>query len=69
MFASAIDFVFTYAVFLMYPPLFLCRVWRDTLLPVQQGFKIEILEVLTALEVYRTDQASLADQHLYISKS
>ena len=64
MFASAIDFVFTYAVILMYPPLLLCRVWRDTLLPVQQGFKIEILEVLTALEVYRTDQASLADQHL-----
>ena len=54
MFASAIDFVFTYAVILMYPPLLLCRVWRDTLLPVQQGFKIEILEVLTALEVYRT---------------
>ena len=54
MFASTIDFVFTYAVFLMYPPLLLCRVWRDTLLPVQQGFKIEILEVLTALEVYRT---------------
>ena len=64
MFASAIDFVFTYAVILMYPPLLLCRVWRDTLLPVQQGFKIEILESLTALEVYRTDQASLADQHL-----
>ena len=64
MFASALDFVFTYAVVLMYPPLLLCRVWRDTLLPVQQGFKIEILEVLTALEVYRTDQASLADQHL-----
>ena len=54
MFASAIDFVLTYAVFLMYPALLLCRVWRDTLLPVQQGFKIEILEVLTALEVYRT---------------
>ena len=54
MFASALDFVFTYAVVLMYPPLLLCRVWRDTLLPVQQGFKIEILEVLTALEVYRT---------------
>ena len=54
MFASAIDLVFTYAVILMYPPLLLCRVWRDTLLPVHQGFKIEILEVLTALEVYRT---------------
>ena len=64
MFAFAVDLVFTYAVILMYPPLLLCRVWRDTLLPVQQGFKIEILEVLTALEVYRTDQASLADQHL-----
>ena len=64
MFASALDFVFTYAVVLMYPPLLLCRVWRDTLLPVQQGFKIEILEILKALEVYRTDQASLADQHL-----
>ena len=54
MFTSVLDFVFTYAVVLMYPPLLLCRVWRDTLLPVQQGFKIEILEVLTALEVYRT---------------
>ena len=54
MFASAIDFVFTYAVILMYPPLLLCRLWRDTLLPLQQGFKIEILEILTALEVYRT---------------
>ena len=64
MLASAIDFVLTYAVILMYPPLLLCRVWRDTLLPVQQGFKIEILEILKALEVYRTDQASLADQHL-----
>ena len=64
MFASAIDFVFTYAVILMYPPLLLCRVWRDTLLSVQQEFKIEILEVLTSVEVYRTDQASLADQHL-----
>ena len=64
MFASAIDFVFTYAVILMYPPLLLCRVWRDTLLPVQQGFKIEILEIPTASEVYRADQASLADQHL-----
>ena len=64
MFAFAIDLVFTYAVILMYPPLLLCRVWRDTLLPVQQGFKIEILEILKALEVYRTDQASLADQHL-----
>ena len=64
MFAFAIDSVFAYAVILMYPPLLLCRVWRDTLLPVQQGFKIEILEILTALEVYRTDQASLADQHL-----
>ena len=64
MFASAIDLVFTYAVILMYPPLLLCRVWRDTLLPVQQGFKTEILEILKALEVYRTDQASLADQPL-----
>ena len=64
MFASVIDFVFTYAVILMYPPLLLCRVWRDTLLPVQQGLKLEILEILKVLEVYRTDQASLADQHL-----
>ena len=64
MFASALDFVFTYAVVLMYPPLLLCRVWRDTLLPVQQGFKVEILEILKALEVYRADQASLADQYL-----
>ena len=64
MFAFAVDLVFTYAVILMYPPLLLCRVWRDTLLPVQQELKIEILEVLTAVEVYRTDQASLADQHL-----
>ena len=46
MFASTIDFVFTYAVILMYPPLLLCRVWRDTLLQVQQGLKIEILEIL-----------------------
>ena len=64
MFAFAVDLVFTYAVILMYPPLLLCRVWRDTLLPVQQGFRIEIPALLTALEVYRTDQASLADQHL-----
>ena len=48
MFASAIDLVFTYAVILMYPPLLLCRVWRDTLLPVQQGFKVEILEIRKA---------------------
>ena len=61
MFASAIDLVFTYAVILMYPPLLLCRVWRDTLLPVQQGFKVEILEILKALEVYSTDQASLTN--------
>ena len=64
MFAFAVDLVFEYAVILMYPPLLLCRVWRDTLLPVQQGFKVEILELLKALEVYRTDQASIADQHL-----
>ena len=64
MFAFAVDLVFTYAVVLMYPPLLLCRVWRDTLLQVQQGLKIEILEILKALEVYRTDQASLADQYL-----
>ena len=46
MFAFAVDLVFTYAVILMYPPLLLCRVWRDTLLPVQQGLKFEILEIL-----------------------
>ena len=63
MFVFAIDLVFTYAVILMYPPLLLCRVWRDTLLPVQ-GFKVEILEILKALEVYRADQASLANQYL-----
>ena len=64
MFAFAVDLVFTYAVILMYPPLLLCRVWRDTLLPVQQGLKLEILEILKGLQVYRTDQASLADQQL-----
>ena len=64
MFAFAVDLVFAYAVILMYPPLLLCRVWRDTLLPVQQGLKVETLEILKALEVYRTDQASLADQDL-----
>ena len=64
MFAFAVDLVFTYAVILMYPPLLLCRVWRDTLLPVQQGLKLEILEILKVLEFYRTEQASLADQHL-----
>ena len=64
MFAFAVDLEFTYAVILMYPPLLLCRVWRDTLIPVQQGLKFEILEILKALEVYRTDQASLTDQHL-----
>ena len=64
MFAFAVDLVFTYAVILMYPPLLLCRVWRDTLLPVQQRLKLEILEIHKVLEVYRTDQASLTDQHL-----
>ena len=64
MFAFTIDLVFTYAVILMHPPLLLCRVWRDTLLPVQQGLKFEIPEILKVLEVYRTDQASLADQYL-----
>ena len=64
MFAFAVDLEFTYAVILMYPPLLLCRVWRDTLITVQQGLEFEILEILKALEVYRTDQASLTDQHL-----
>ena len=64
MFAFVVDLVFTYAVILMYPPLLLCWVWRDTLLPVQQGLKLEILEILKVLEVYRTDQANLADQYL-----
>ena len=53
MFAFAIDLVFTYAVILMYPPLLLCRVWRDTLIPVQQGLKFEILKALGVREQIR----------------